>query len=547
MDKPMSTESGSDGVNEQAERRARELCSANAEAHKQLADKISAEQLLVGEQSFVRTVIDAIPGLLFVCDAGGRLVLVNNAMAGFHGLQPEQMIGRHISGFLLNCETVGLQESASLSGKCGPAARAIECCCPADGGGMQWFLMLTSPLALPNGAALVLTVMFEITALKRAGEIRAVQDKLESTGILAGGIAHDFNNLLSIILLNIELAINSTGHESVLHMSAALRSTRAAHDLTSQLITFAQGGAPVRHPVNCSELTRSAILAGMTGCSLPVEFHFPSGLDWVEVDESQISQVFLNVVLNARDSMSSGGTVSVSAENVSVSQGDGLPLSPGRYVRVSIADQGTGIPPEILPRIFDPYFSTKKRGCQQGMGLGLTICYSILKKHGGCITVDSKLGLGSTFHVYLPASENTGRRASADESSAREERWKVLVMDDDAGMRAALSAVLEARGHTVIETGTGDEAIDQFSRACAAGKPFDLAILDLTIRGGKGGVDTIKALAQIDPGVKAIVMSGYSDDPALTHPNRFGFKCSLEKSFDTDHLLNVMREAMDQR
>ena len=249
-------------------------------------------------------------------------------------------------------------------------------------------------------------VLTDITEHKRAEEDRLILNKLESTGILAGGIAHDFNNLLTVILLNLELAqtLIPPGEELAHRLEEAKKAALTARGLTQQLITFAKGGAPVRKPTRLSGVIQESVRPALSGSRVRCEFSLAEDLWLAEVDAGQIGQVIRNLVLNAREAMPEGGVVSVRAENVVLGSHENPSLPPGDYVRVSIADQGGGIAKEVLPKIFDPYFSTKQRGDQKGMGLGLTICHTVIQKHGGAIAVESELGVGTTFHLHLPAS-----------------------------------------------------------------------------------------------------------------------------------------------
>lgn len=249
-------------------------------------------------------------------------------------------------------------------------------------------------------------VLEDLTEHKRAEADRLILNKLESTGILAGGIAHDFNNLLTVILLDLELALESTASDMKLTelLEEAKKAGWAARGLTQQLITFANGGAPVRQPVHLAGLIQEASQAALSGSTVRCNFSLPDNLRPVNVDAGQIAQVMRNLVQNAREAMPNGGVVSVRAENVVRKAREEPALPPGEYVRVSIADQGDGIGKDVLPKIFDPYFSTKVKGSQKGMGLGLTICHSIVRKHNGAITVKSEIGAGTTIHLLLPIS-----------------------------------------------------------------------------------------------------------------------------------------------
>ena len=389
-------------------------------------------------------------------------------------------------------------------------------------------------------------VLEDITEHKRAEEDRLILNKLESMGILAGGLAHDFNNLLAVIVLNVDLAQGTNLPEKELAhlLGGAKRAAMMASSLVQQLITFASGGAPVRKPACLSEGIQASVRSALSGSRVACEFSLAEDLWLAEVDEGQIGQVIRNVVLNAREAMPQGGVVSVRAENVVLGSHEISSLPSGDYVRVSIADRGGGIAKEVLPKIFDPYFSTKQRGDRKGMGLGLTICHAVIQKHGGAIAVESEVGIGTTFHIYLPAFRKELADQNAFVPKILPRHGRILVMDDEDGVRKVLGASIERMGHEVELVEDGERAIEVYARAKAQGRPFDAVILDLTIRRGMGGHEAILALRRIDSAAKAIVMSGYADDPVLQEPERHGFKGVLAKPFDSDNLSNVLARVL---
>lgn len=407
---------------------------------------------------------------------------------------------------------------------------------------LRAYLMRNS-LGNPEG---IWAFVRDISERQRAQEDRIILSKLESTGVLAGGIAHDFNNLLQAILLNVNLAETQESLHSDArdYLGAARAGVEAAQNLTKQLITFAKGGAPVRKPLLVSELIRSAARLSLSGSNIRCDLHLDDTLFWTNVDGAQIEQVIRNLLLNARDAMPEGGVVTVRAENVTLNPSELPELAAGNHVRVTVADQGAGILPEVLPKIFDPYFSTKQRGADKGMGLGLTICHTIIKKHDGSITVSSQPGVGTVFQFHLPACAKPERIETTHRAVATPLRpprpRAILVMDDEHYMRFAIGSVLEGKGFRVELANDGQNAIDLYSQAMRNGSPFDAVILDLTVRGGMGGKEAIDGLAKVDPSVKAIVMSGYSDDPTLLNPQQYGFKAGMEKSFDIDQLVGTI-------
>jgi PAS domain S-box-containing protein len=385
----------------------------------------------------------------------------------------------------------------------------------------------------------------DLTARRQAEEDRLVLGKLESTGILAGGIAHDFNNLLTAIVLNLELA--QTGPFDEKNVTPRLRDIRkaafVARDLTQQLVTFARGGTSVHRRIHLSRLLRESVALALSGSNVQSETALAADLRPVEASEEQLGQLIRNLVLNAREAMPGGGTVSLRAENTVLRAGQVPGLPPGDYVRVSVIDQGAGIAAGVLPAIFDPYFSTKQRGTQKGMGLGLTICHSIVQKHGGAIAVETAQGVGTAFHVYLPAGPEAAPAAPAKPatpvpfpSPARPVTDRALVMDDEEVMRETLSLALAQLGFAVELAADGQAAVELYAKAQAEGRPFATVMLDLTVRGGMGGEETLRRLRAIDPAVQAIVMSGYTHSEVLEQYARHGFKAALAKPFSLEAL-----------
>jgi len=375
-----------------------------------------------------------------------------------------------------------------------------------------------------------------ITELKRAEADRLILNKLESTGILAGGIAHDFNNLLTVVLLNLELAemLNYPDAELARYLDEAKKSALKTKALTAQLLTFAEGGAPIRRPTLLSGLIQEAVRLAVSGSEVRCEFSLAADLWPAAVDEAQMGQVLRGIALNATEAMPQGGLLRVRAENVVLKASELPPLAAGNYVRVSLADQGHGIPPAELLKIFDPYFSTKQRGDRKGMGLGLTICHSIVRKHAGAITVESAVGVGTTLQIYLPATQKISREAKAPANLPQPGR--VLVMDDEVAVREVVGRTLSGMGHQVALVQAGQRAIEVYETAMLQGRPFDVVILSLTIRDGMGGRETLQELLKIDPLVKAIAMSGHALDLVMLEPARHGFKGVLTKPFDIKKL-----------
>jgi signal transduction histidine kinase/CheY-like chemotaxis protein len=369
--------------------------------------------------------------------------------------------------------------------------------------------------------------------------------RLESLGLLAGGIAHDFNNLLTVIMGNLTLAkLDSAGNPLVTPwLQAAEQGGMRARDLTMQLLTFAKGGDPVRKAVVLSDVVREVAEFALHGSKVRCEFEIEADLWPADVDKGQIGQVVQNIIINGVQAMPQGGTIRVTLGNALIAAGAVADLVAGRYLKLCVTDSGVGIKPEFLPHIFDPYFTTKP----QGNGLGLATVYSIVKKHLGRIEVDSKPDQGTTFRIWLPAAQGAPAAAVHTSELPTKLSGRVLVMDDDEAIRQSATALLRRMGLEASAVRDGAEVLREYPAAQAAGRPFDLVILDLTVPGGMGGRETIEKLRQLDPHVRAVVSSGYSSDPVLAQYRSFGFLGMVPKPYDLTELTKVIHAVLQGR
>ncbi len=398
-----------------------------------------------------------------------------------------------------------------------------------------------SPLRRSNGNLLgAVLILRDMTERIKLDQELLKASKLESLGLLAGGIAHDFNNLLTGILGNISMTktwVNSQDHLYTF-LSEAENASLRAKKLTHQLLTFAKGGSPLKKPLGLQHVVSESAIFAFSGSSTRCQCDIPKDIWEVEADEGQIGQVIHNLALNAQHAMPNGGTMTIRGENVVFSEEQArrktLP-SPGNYVKLTIEDSGSGVPPHILHKIFDPYFTTKTTGS----GLGLSTAYSIIKNHHGTITVSSVLNQGSTFTIYLPAIHKETTMSLRSPSLVTGE-GRILVMDDEESIRLLVGEMLRHLGYDVQCVSEGKEALERYQEAYHTHQPFHAVILDLTVPGGLGGKDTIQQLRKFDPQVKAIVASGYSNDPVLSRYATFGFQGMVAKPFRLTELSQVL-------
>jgi len=378
----------------------------------------------------------------------------------------------------------------------------------------------------------------DVTAQKKAEQELFKAQKLESIGLLAGGIAHDFNNIITAILGNIQIAkmIGTEKEETIKILSNAEKACLHASNLTRQLLTFSKGGAPVKEPIFLSTHLEDMANLALRGSNVACVSSIVDDLWPVEVDVGQITQVIHNIVINADQAMPGGGKITLRAENIVISEHDGLSLESGSYVKISIQDKGIGIPKENQMLIFDPYFTTK----QKGSGLGLTICYSIIKNHDGFILVESEVGNGTTFHVLLPVSKQMPIQDVEDLLEGTVENIRVLLMDDNKFIRESAN-LLFRKIHCFVETADdGAEAIEKYRQAKESGQPFTVVIMDLTIPGGMGGVEATEKLLKYDYDAKVIVSSGYSTDPIMANFREYGFCDVLVKPYTMNKVRDVL-------
>lgn len=517
-----------------------------------LSERKKVEEALAEEKERLAVTLRSIGDGVITTDIEGKIVLMNKVAEELTGWTQKEAVGRSLDEVfhIINQQTrtrceapiknvlttggiVELENHTALITK-DQVERSI-----ADSG---------APIRDKEGKIIGVVLVFrDVTEKLRTEAEQFKASKIESVGVFAGGIAHDFNNILTAILGNISLARLSLDRPEALveRLSQAEKASMRAKELSQQLLTFAKGGAPVKKIASMADLIKEAAHLASSGSNARCDFQIDPDLWPVEIDEGQISQVLHNLLINAQQAMPEGGVIQIRASNLPARsiEKKNLPIAPKDAIEVSVRDQGVGIPREHLLKIFDPYFTTKEKG----NGLGLSTAYSILKKHAGHIQVTSEPGIGSTFFLYLPASPNTILHPGKKEGAILKGRGKILLMDDDEAIREVAGEMLKQLGYQVTFAKEGREAIALYQAAFRSTAPFDAVVMDLTIAGGMGGKEAIERLVRIDPHVRAVVSSGYSDDPIMSDFKRFGFSGVAAKPYKIDELSRTLREVIPSK
>jgi PAS domain S-box-containing protein len=528
------------------ERRTSELSEA-------LRARERAQATAAERESQVRMLLESTAESIYGIGTDGLCTFCNPACVRALGYQrPEELVGRNMHDLIHHSSAEGVHVNEAdcriyrtLRDHRGYHADD-ELLYRADGTHFPVELW-SYPMFRGEAFAGAVVTFIDLTERKRLeGEVLKVR-KLESLGVLAGGIAHDFNNLLMGILGNLSLAREELANpaEAAELLHEAEQATLRARKLTQQLLTFSRGGAPVRKVIALRPVVEEAASFALSGATARGEQTFAQDLWAVQADAGQIGQVIHNLVINAVQAMTQGGVIRISCDNVSLADGEVVPLPAGRYVRLAVQDTGPGIAPEHLPRVFDPYFTTKAGG----HGLGLASVYSIARKHGGHVTVASAPGAGTTFEVYLPAAsgEISGARPPAAVVPAAPRGTRILVMDDEAAVRRVGASMLERLGYDVESAADGAAAIEAARAARERGRPFDLMLLDLTVPGGMGGVEALKQIRAFEPGAVFIATSGYSNDPVMSDFRAYGFAAAVAKPYSLDDLGQALASANGAR
>lgn len=513
-----------------------------AELKKSLAESQYMHQALIAREECYRTLVETSRDLMFRCDHQGRFTFVNRAWQQSLGFTLEEILRHTISDF--QAPEVASRDGRHFA-KTLPKGPVIgyETVLISRAGKPVPLSFTVVPLRNEEG---LLTgfqgTAYDITDRRQKEEDCLRIQKLESIGTLAGGIAHDFNNLLQAILGNIQLAKRALGPlaQPFHWLTSAEKAGDQAKELSYRLLAFSQGGEPFKQVTSITKLLTETVQFILSGSHVSPEFLLDDTLYAIEIDEGQMKQVISNIVINAKEVMPRGGTITIRARNVPANMDNTIPLRDRNCVHISIEDHGVGISPKNLPRVFDPYFTTKGMGSEKGMGLGLTICHSIVTRHGGFIRIDSTPGLNTTVHLYFPQADSALLPSHHIPVTNKSKRQRVLLMDDEDFVRDVTGEMLLQLGYEVCFTKDGDGAVKEYDKALEKGVPFDVVILDLTIPGGTGGEEAILRLLEIDPNVKAILSSGYADNNVINDFRGFGFKGTPLKPFKINELATVL-------
>ncbi len=504
-----------------------------------------AENALIEEKERLDVTLSSIDDAVITTDTSGKIVLYNEKAQKLIGSGTGNIIGkdfRKIINLQIQNKNISPVDMVVQSQKRLILERDVSL--TSNSGERYAIESSAAPITGRQKEPVGVVVAFRDVTEKRHLEFELINaQKLESIGILAGGIAHDFNNILTAVLGNVSLAKLYVGSEEniISVLGKAEKAILQAKDLTHQLLTFSKGGAPVKKTASIAEIVRESTNFILRGSQIRCEFDIEDDLWNVDVDTGQMSQVIQNLIINSEQAMPDGKHIKISLHNEVLKENAIVSMPAGRYVKISISDKGVGISQKNLEKIFDPYFSTKSTGT----GLGLTTTYSIIKRHGGHIRVDSEIGVGTTVQIYLHASLKSVQKSGEIKQTIKNGKGRILIMDDEPMVRELSRSILIHLGYEVLETEDGKETLKRYRKAIIENKPIDLIIMDLTIPGGMGGKETMTRLKKIDPRVKAIVSSGYSNDPIMADFRKYGFVDVLNKPYTVENLSHTVLQHLN--
>jgi PAS domain S-box-containing protein len=515
-----------------------ELLTLNEKLQQEVNEYKNKEQIFKERELHYSAILKAMFDTSCEVDSTGKYITVSSNKEKLTGFKPDEMIGKYFYEFVhpddiskaVNAFKMGLTDSKTV----------VELCYRHKDGHYFWFESTGQKYETANGEIRAIIVAKDITDRKKLEEETIKSSKLESLGMLAGGIAHDFNNILMGIAGNVMLAkIKVSSEEKIFNMLTRIENiVEKAKKITAKLLTFSGGGMYIKKIIFVNELIKDIASISLVGSNINCCLELDEESLITEADEGQFLQVITNLIANAKESMPNGGEIKIKTEKINISKISSLLLFPGDYIKISVTDSGNGISMENIDKIFDPYFTTKIKS----NGLGLTIAHSIIKKHNGLIAVESEVSQGSTFYVYIPLKKIVSEIATDTSNKIIEKlkNKKILIMDDDDMVIIPISEMLCDLGYEVLQANNGEKAIEIYQKAINEGKKIDVTILDLIIQGGLNGYDTLKSLLKINPHIKAIVSSGYSDTPIISDYKHYGFIGALVKPYKKEEIINIL-------
>jgi len=511
-----------------------------------ITERIKAEEALKQNEQRFRLIVETMPSLLAITDKEGKNLYVSPNCEEITGYSKKELENNFI-WWVHKDDADRAKKVFDKSFKEHTDGRNFEYKAVKKDGKIWYASSSWEPIIdeKDDFQGMVLQTI-DISDKKIMEQEIAKAQKLESIGILAGGIAHDFNNFLTGIIGNISLAKLKTDPKDEIYeiLTESEKAAHSAKSLTQQLLTFSKGGVPIKEKTDIKELIKESAKFAIVGSNINCEFDFQENLWEVIIDIAQMNQVVNNIILNAIEAIPEEGTITIKAENCEIGESAKIPLKKGKYVKITFKDTGIGIPEENIHKIFDPFFTTK----EDGSGLGLATIFSIITKHNGFIFTESKIGKGTSFHIYLPASLDSKKEKKQKEKKDKiaKSSGKILIMDDKSFIRKSAKRALNLYGFDVSGAENGETALNLYKEAMEQRNPYDVVILDLTVPGAMGGLKTLKELLKLDPNVKAIVSSGYSDDPVMSEHEKFGFKAIMKKPYEYHELSEKVKKLIEE-
>ncbi|HPJ34940.1 MAG TPA: PAS domain S-box protein [Spirochaetota bacterium] len=496
------------------------------------------EEALASEKERLAVTLRSIGDGVIAADTEGKILLMNSVAENLTGWKFDECRGKTLRDiFVIKDEFTGADGPDIIESvlKTGDIVELASDMLLVSRDGLEIIISDSgAPIRDSNGSITGVVIVFrDITEKRRLAESLQRSQKLDALATLAGGIAHDFNNMLGGILGYIDLARNysKTGDDVAAYLDKAMIVFDRAKNLTGQLMTFARGGDPLMRTDIIASVLKEYSVSALKDYGKECAFAIPEDLWITAFDRIQIGQVIYNIVTNAREFMGAEGEIKISAVNTEISGGNREHLKPGKYVRVEIEDSGQGIPGNVFPHIFDPFFTTKKKG----NGLGLSTSYSIIRRHGGTLNVESSEGTGTLVRFYLPAVIQEKEPDTEPGEASHRGSGTILIMDDEYFIVEIISQMLEHMGYRTARASNGVDMLNLFNDY-KDNPELKCIILDLTIPGGMGGKETVAEIRKINSKIPVFASSGYSSDRIISNPEPYGFTDSIRKPFTANEL-----------